>query len=485
MPSSDTSILSGLSYFEEPRPALLPPSPLSGSSGSPPRGFTFARIPPLNDLLVVLTGVDGQPQLPRVSNSPLHVDNIRVLKIVEQCPMIVPQCTNCAEMAQCCTFIEAGRACATCITLGVPDCSRADSYAFVDFLRIQRDTHLRLEAQNLAVLVKDNHLAPSLFARKFERVEKWFYSGAQGAITQFQINSSATHNLAIDAFCSLTSSSTDPSMLLRVLALGTKSFSSLSWMYVLFRNELGFRRVLNLIVLEGRRCSDFLGSQYVSFVHVCSATALYWHRRWCLKWTTYFAHCSCPAISMPSPVPSSLSKSDETSVLKHFKVLRATKYKDPVDQDSFLIDSSKTLVTALFPANFLWLIATSFPQLQLRPFISSFAMSPELADARLGTPFSNAFVAIQDFAGKIICKRHTFRKRKRINAERAQKAEQAAARDERTAAWEHAAKAVDKVPTSPCEDTVSIPSSDDESGPEAPKCKRSPPRPIKTGSASP
>jgi len=65
--------------------------------------------------------------------------------------------------------------------------------------------------------------------------------------------------------------------------------------------------------------------------------------------------------------------------------------------------------------------------------------------ARLGTPFSDAFVSIQDFAGEIVRKRHTFRERKRANADRIQVAEGMAARAERRAALEHASNLDAKV----------------------------------------
>jgi hypothetical protein len=108
--------------------------------------------------------------------------------------------------------------------------------------------------------------------------------------------------------------------------------------------------------------------------------------------------------------------------------------------------------------------------------------------ARLGTPFSDAFVSIQDFAGEIVRKRHTFRERKRANAERVQVAEGMAARIARSAALEHAANLDAKVfmfnsfihasfvlisaqpQVSPDEDAVSIPSSSDESGVDEPPC---------------
>ncbi|KAJ6592547.1 hypothetical protein B0H19DRAFT_1055259 [Mycena capillaripes] len=165
---------------------------------------------------------------------------------------------------------------------------------------------------------------------------------------------------------------------------------------------------------------------------------------------------------MPSLTPGSLSKPDEAAVRKVLKTLRATKYEDPVDQDSFLVESANTV-------------------LQFRSQVSSFAMVPDLGEcvftirsmmhannAHLGTPFSDAFISIQDFAGEIIRKRQLFRERKRANADRIKAAEGIAARLERRAALEHAAEVNKKTPLSPDEDTISIPSSSEDSGTDEP-----------------
>jgi hypothetical protein len=65
--------------------------------------------------------------------------------------------------------------------------------------------------------------------------------------------------------------------------------------------------------------------------------------------------------------------------------------------------------------------------------------------ARLGTPFGEAFLSIQDFAGEILRKRQTFRERKRANADRARVAEGMAARIERNVALEYASNLANKV----------------------------------------
>ncbi|KAJ6606900.1 hypothetical protein B0H10DRAFT_2228397 [Mycena sp. CBHHK59/15] len=125
---------------------------------------------------------------------------------------------------------------------------------------------------------------------------------------------------------------------------------------------------------------------------------------------------------MVSVLPGSLSKVDEAVVRKLFKIVHATKYEDPVDQDAFLVESANTV-------------------LQFRPQVASFVLIPELGEcvfsirammhassARLGTPFSDAFVSIQDFAGEIL-----------------RKPEGMAASAERRAALEHASNLNTKV----------------------------------------
>ncbi|KAJ7429207.1 hypothetical protein B0H11DRAFT_2266610 [Mycena galericulata] len=156
---------------------------------------------------------------------------------------------------------------------------------------------------------------------------------------------------------------------------------------------------------------------------------------------------------MSSTIPGSLSKGDESIVRKLLKSVHATKYEDPVDQDTFLVECTHSL-------------------LKFRPQVASFAQVAELADCvftirsmmhangvRIGSPPSAVFASIQDFAGKIIRKHCIFRERQRANVERAKSAEGMAARIERGDALEYAAK---KIPASLDEDATSIPSSSDD-----------------------
>ncbi|KAJ7933387.1 hypothetical protein B0H13DRAFT_2306781 [Mycena leptocephala] len=150
---------------------------------------------------------------------------------------------------------------------------------------------------------------------------------------------------------------------------------------------------------------------------------------------------------MVSVLPGSLSKNDEAVVRKLFKVIRATKFEDPVDQDAFLVESANTV-------------------LRFRPQVASFALVADLGEC--------------DFAGEILRKRQTFRERKRANTDRAHVAEGMAARIERNVALEYASNLANKSPVSPNDDVVSIPSSSDESGAEEPPrvSKPPPPSPI-------
>ncbi|KAJ7440353.1 hypothetical protein B0H11DRAFT_2253117 [Mycena galericulata] len=160
---------------------------------------------------------------------------------------------------------------------------------------------------------------------------------------------------------------------------------------------------------------------------------------------------------MPSLLPGSLSKADETVVRKLLKVVRATKYEDPVDQDDFLTDSANTV-------------------LNYRSRIDSFAVVAELGECvftirsmmhangvRLGKPPSATFISLQDFAGEIVRKRQLFQERQRANAERVKVVEGMAARIARNEALEYASKQNDKPPISPDADAISIPSSSDDS----------------------
>ncbi|KAJ7836576.1 hypothetical protein B0H14DRAFT_2589641 [Mycena olivaceomarginata] len=214
--SSDNSNDSGRSIFEHPRPAPLPST--SRSIRSTPEGFVLPQIPPSNDPLVVSYDAHGHRQRPRVSDLPLGVDDARVLRLVEH-RQIQAKCANCAEMAIECTFSEAGIPCPPCSIMGILDCDWNDPFFFMENLRRQRDLYLLDERDSLVRSVQDNRLAPALFEREFERVQNWFYAGAQGAITRFLLNSRATRDIAVRGYHSLAAASTDTSLLLCFIAL--------------------------------------------------------------------------------------------------------------------------------------------------------------------------------------------------------------------------------------------------------------------------
>ncbi|KAJ7165431.1 hypothetical protein C8R43DRAFT_1122154 [Mycena crocata] len=218
--SSESSVDSGRSFFDHPRPAPPPPSVASQSSRSTPEGFVLPVIPPINDPLVVTYDTGGHRVLPHVSDTPLAVDDGRVTRLVEHHPMITPKCANCAELCVPCQFSEAGVPCPPCSVLGIPDCDWANPFWFIENLQRCRDLYLLDERTSLVKSVKDNRLPPSLFEREFERAQNWFYSGAQGAISRFLINTRATRDVAVRGYQSLAAASTDPSVLLRFLALG-------------------------------------------------------------------------------------------------------------------------------------------------------------------------------------------------------------------------------------------------------------------------
>ncbi|KAJ7113787.1 hypothetical protein C8R44DRAFT_881375 [Mycena epipterygia] len=221
MPSSNESASSGRSVFNHPRPA--PPPPPATSRSTTPEGFVLPQIPPSHDPLIVTHDAYGHRQLPHVSDSPLRVDDIRVLKLIEHRSAIRPKCSNCAEMAVDCSFSEAGIPCPPCAVLGIPDCDWADPFWLMENLQQCRDLYLRDERDALVKSVNENRLSPSLFDREFDRVQRWFYSGAQGAISRFIINSRATRDIAIRGYQSLAASSTDVNVLSRVLALGAET----------------------------------------------------------------------------------------------------------------------------------------------------------------------------------------------------------------------------------------------------------------------
>ncbi|KAJ7300804.1 hypothetical protein DFH08DRAFT_946309, partial [Mycena albidolilacea] len=153
---------------------------------------------------------------------------------------------------------------------------------------------------------------------------------------------------------------------------------------------------------------------------------------------------------MVSSLPGSLPTAHEDVVRKVFKALKATNYEDPVDQDAFLTESAVTV-------------------LEFRPQPTSFVLVPELGEciftlrsmmhlnnARLETPPSDTFLAIQDFAGEIMRKKHLFNDRKRARVDRVQAAKGATSRTEREAALKYAANIGNKSPHSDPEDVVSI-----------------------------
>ncbi|KAJ7144756.1 hypothetical protein C8R43DRAFT_1130475 [Mycena crocata] len=221
--SSNSSGDSCHSFFDHPRPAPPPPSVASHSTRSTPEGFVLPLIPPAVDPLVVNYDSRGHRQLPRVSDSPLPVDDTRVLRLIEQLPQVSPKCTNCAEMSVECSFTEAGQPCPSCFILGVPDCEWACPFSFMETMRRCRDSHLLAERDALVKAVKDNHLPPSLFEREFERSESWFYQGVQGAIARFLVNSRATRDVAVRGYQALAAAAPDPSILLWFLTLGVEA----------------------------------------------------------------------------------------------------------------------------------------------------------------------------------------------------------------------------------------------------------------------
>ncbi|KAJ7442986.1 hypothetical protein FB451DRAFT_1296469 [Mycena latifolia] len=221
--ASDSSANSGRSLFDHPRQAPLPPPSVAHSARSTPEGFILPVIPPANDPLIVTRDSHGHRQLPHVSDAPLSMDDGRVLKLVQHQPMIIPKCANCAEMGVDCSFSEAGIPCPPCSVLGIPDCNWADPFWFIENLQRCRNLFLLDERDALVKSVNDNHLSPSLFDREFKRAQSWFYSGAQGAISRFMLNSRATRDIAVHGYHSLAAASSDPSVLLRFLSLGVET----------------------------------------------------------------------------------------------------------------------------------------------------------------------------------------------------------------------------------------------------------------------
>ncbi|KAJ7333496.1 hypothetical protein DFH08DRAFT_966314 [Mycena albidolilacea] len=220
-PSSCASNDSGRSFFDHPRPA--PSTPSSRSARSTPEGLVIPPIPPTNDPLVVTLDTHGHRVFLRVSDAPLQVDSSHVRRLVQFNAAPVPKCANCAELAIDCSFVEAGIPCPPCAILGIPDCDWTNPYWFAQNLRHCRDAYIRHERDSLVTAVREDHLAPSLFEREFERVQVWFYASAQGAITRFLLNARATRDLAVRGYGALANASTDVAHLLRFLAIATES----------------------------------------------------------------------------------------------------------------------------------------------------------------------------------------------------------------------------------------------------------------------
>ncbi|KAJ7067672.1 hypothetical protein B0H15DRAFT_807503 [Mycena belliarum] len=179
---------------------------------------------------------------------------------------------------------------------------------------------------------------------------------------------------------------------------------------------------------------------------------------------------------MPSSYPGCISSADEAIVRRLFKVVRATKFEDAVDQAAFLEESATTV-------------------LRYRSHTDSFARITELGECvftirammhanRVHLPASPStiFSAIQDFAGEIVRKRHLFQERQHANADRIRLAAGVAARIARKAALDAASSVAVKSPSSAGSDIVSIPPTPAESS--VPDLQSFPPSaavsPIKT-----
>ncbi|KAF8169899.1 hypothetical protein K438DRAFT_1983029 [Mycena galopus ATCC 62051] len=148
-------------------------------------------------------------------------------------------------MAVECTFSKAGIPCPLCSIMGIPDYKWNDLFFFTENLRRQHDLYLLDEHNSLVCSMQDNHLAPALFKCEFEHMQNWFYASTQGRITRFLVhsfsvfivspsslansswlawaNSRATHNITVQGYHLLATTSTDTSLLLYFIALGTES----------------------------------------------------------------------------------------------------------------------------------------------------------------------------------------------------------------------------------------------------------------------
>ncbi|KAJ7436543.1 hypothetical protein FB451DRAFT_1193839 [Mycena latifolia] len=157
---------------------------------------------------------------------------------------------------------------------------------------------------------------------------------------------------------------------------------------------------------------------------------------------------------MPSLDTSGLPKPEQDAIRLLHKTVRATCYDDPVDQDAFLVASAHSV-------------------LALREHVVSFASSQELSkcvftirialhqnNSRFESTSGEVLAAISDFAGEIVRSHQLIRDCHHAQCTRLRAEAGAAARAEHREALQYANK---KRALSPDEDTVSIPSDDEES----------------------
>ncbi|KAJ6540940.1 hypothetical protein B0H10DRAFT_2245124 [Mycena sp. CBHHK59/15] len=394
---NDLSML--LPLFSSPRPAPLPTSMSSRSSPSP-QGFIVPQIPPRDCPLSITIDDAGHRRLPLVSSNPLPPDHERVRKLIRHRLDITAKCANCAELAIDSEFFEAGVPCPPCAVLGIPDCQFADPYDFMMNLRNRRDAHFLHEPRSSVLLFATTNL-PLPSSNASTNMLPHGSTPRHKAL----LADSCTGRLAFRGYQALAASSTDASLFSRFLAFGHDARIHPSVL-----RAVADRLQLSTILLTSVQNSSFssplcrrLGSQLL--------------------------------LPMPSFDAPRLSLSEEDAVRALHKTVRATRYDDPVDQDTFLVASAHSI-------------------LQFQEQIASFASSPDLSECvfsiRTGlhqnnsrlesTTSGDVLIAVSDFAGEII-------------------QEAAVARAERREALKYAEK---KRALSPDEDTVSIPSDDEE-----------------------
>ncbi|KAJ6447863.1 hypothetical protein C8R45DRAFT_948310 [Mycena sanguinolenta] len=405
--------------FTSPRPAPSPPiqcssistpsictssssslSVYSQQSSSPLSvGFALPPVPPTDCPLHLETDVNGQRQFPCASKNPLPVDHDFVIKLIRYRKNPFTRCTNCAQNGFDCEFSESGVPCPPCAVLGIPDCLHADPEEFLANISERCNGYLLRRRDHIKGLVNDNYVAPSQFQYYFDDACSFIYSAAQGAIDRFAINARATSGLILRGYHTIAASSTDIGFLSRFLSMG---------------NEAQLHPSVTRVVSQ-------------------RLTALY-------------------TIQLDFQSSTLQFQPEQDIVLGLHNTLRTTHYDDPVDQDAFLVSTGRSV-------------------LQFRPQITSFASNPDLAECvfalrsqmqqnntRLTTPPSDVYNAIVLFAGEIVRKRHLLRDRKRAQVSRLSGAAGAAARAQRRDALRHAKK----INVVPDDDSVSIPSSDEE-----------------------